>query len=159
MPQSVIITTDTNLLPYITTRNRNNTLHISPDRRIIPSEQVRVTISLPEIRALNLSDRTTAEVTDVESERLNLTLKDTSRLDISGRVNELELHATGAVDINGANLQTERAQVNLSGASEAIIFVTDQLDAAITDSAELRYRGNPSVSDNISGAGNIERIE
>jgi hypothetical protein len=159
LPQSVIITTDTNLLPFITTRNRNNVLLIRPERNLNPTEQVNITISLPELKSIGLSGATSAQLNDIEGESLELTLSGSSVLDVSGGINQLTLDASGASTVNALNLQAERARVNLSGAVEALVYVTGSLDVTISGSAELRYRGNPQITSDISGAGSLRGLD
>ena len=63
---------------------------------------------------------------------------------------------TGASKLSAESLQTERAELSLTGASKAEVNVTDTLKVSITGAGKVIYSGNPRrVVKDITGAGTI----
>jgi hypothetical protein len=67
---------------------------------------------------------------------------------------------TGASRLNAEALQTERAELSLTGASRAEVNVTDTLKVSITGAGKVIYSGNPRrVERDVTGAGTIRAKE
>jgi len=66
-------------------------------------------------------------------------------LALSGQVQDLRVSAAGASRLPLAELTVRRLDATLSGASQAIVAVTDTLAAQVTGASVLRYRGTPKI--------------
>lgn len=65
----------------------------------------------------------------------------------------------GSGNIHAAGLQSASAQVQISGSGEQQIWVTDKLDARISGSGNIRYKGTPgTVNSTVSGSGKITKL-
>ena len=79
-----------------------------------------------------------------------------SKIALDGKVGELTVGMTGASKLSAESLQTERAELSLTGASKAEVNVTDTLKVSITGAGKVIYSGNPHrVVKDITGAGTI----
>ncbi|HEY8936280.1 MAG TPA: DUF2807 domain-containing protein, partial [Cyclobacteriaceae bacterium] len=58
-----------------------------------------------------------------------------------------------------ANLETNKCNIHISGSGNVEINVKDDLDAHISGSGSISYKGNPShVNSDASGSGSIRKM-
>ncbi len=139
--------------------------------------RVRVNITMPTLRGLDLSGATNATVRgfrnlddldlqlsgavkadmELEAERINIDLNGASRLNINGRANRLEGDISGASRLNAFNLEVQEAVLDVSSAGNADVNVSSNLQAEASSTGRIRYRGTPSLQSNTSSAGSIRR--
>ncbi len=72
-----------------------------------------------------------------------------SRVDLKGAANDLLFDVSGASHLDLSNFPVHNANVELDGASQATINLDGRLDAELSGSSHLYYRGDPTL-------GNIE---
>jgi hypothetical protein len=173
----LMIETDDNLLPYIETDVKRNTLRLSSKENIRGSDGVTIRISYPELENLTISGaaKITHEGTlsgrdleiavkgaamlelDVDVRKVELNMDGASSLKLSGRANQLDAHLDGAGNLAAYELQVRDASIRLSGIGGAQVYVTDNLQARVSGVGNIRYRGNPqNIQRNISGVGSIK---
>jgi hypothetical protein len=51
----------------------------------------------------------------------------------------------------------KEALIDISGASEGKVAVTDELKVTAGGASSVLYRGNPSVTSNVSGASSVQK--
>ena len=79
-------------------------------------------------------------------------LSGASILDIEGSARNAILQASGASEADLYNFPVNDADIELSGASEAIINIDGRLDINLSGGSSLEFGGNPTLGDfNISG--------
>ncbi|MDQ3490887.1 MAG: DUF2807 domain-containing protein, partial [Acidobacteriota bacterium] len=69
----VSVETDDNLLEYITTEISGDTLIIGSKDRISPTSAIKVAVSMPELTGMDISGASTATVSSVKTDSLELT--------------------------------------------------------------------------------------
>jgi hypothetical protein len=178
--QSVVVEADENLLPLIRTEVIGNTLKIDNNKPIHNPKCMKVYITVTDLKrievsgavdlqtqtkltftelALNISGATDATL-DIAVQKLEISSSGGCNLKLSGMANRVDLDVSGAVDIRAYDLLAESVSLDISGAGEAQINVTKELNADISGAATVRYKGNPAkVDTSISGAGSIKRAE
>jgi hypothetical protein len=65
------------------------------------------------------------------------------------------MNISGFGDFKGADLHTQVARVNISGAGSATVWVDDDLTAGISGAGSIDYYGSASVTRQISGVGGV----
>jgi hypothetical protein len=78
---------------------------------------------------------------------------------LSGAADVLEFASSGAAGLHSRGLQARVATVDCSGAADVEVNVSEQLSVDISGGGHVSYVGNPNVTSNISGAGDIERLQ
>jgi hypothetical protein len=68
-----------------------------------------------------------------------------SRVVLQGSGNIARIQLSGASQARLGNLALRRVDLNISGASNAQIKVSDNLDVAVTGASRLEYAGNPNI--------------
>jgi Putative auto-transporter adhesin, head GIN domain len=79
-------------------------------------------------------------------------------LRISGQVEEQSITLNGVGSYNAPGLDSQRAQVRISGAGSARIHVSQALEASLRGEAILEYRGGALVRQQVSGMGQVVHI-
>ncbi|HYC84537.1 MAG TPA: head GIN domain-containing protein [Chryseosolibacter sp.] len=77
----------------------------------------------------------------------------------SGSADEIRAAISGSGKVLAADLQTNRCEVRISGSGDVEINVKNELDATISGSGSVSYKGNPNkVNSNASGSGKLRKI-
>jgi Putative auto-transporter adhesin, head GIN domain len=136
-----------------------------------------ITITMPTLKAVNFSGASVSTITGFESDEaldlylsgasisqlvagyreVNLVVSGASNLVMRGLGDELHAEVSGASVLNAFEFPVRQAEVSATGASMGKVTVTDDLDAMASGASSILYRGNPSVSSNISGGSSIQK--
>jgi len=155
---SVVIEADDNLLQYIKTEVSGDTLKIYTEGKISMQKKASVKISMPEVKALNISGASTASISNVKADALNLNASGASKITIDGEANDLTVEASGASGINAEALKVVNADVEASGASSATISAANEVKADASGASSIYYTGEPkNVMPKSSGASSIKK--
>lgn len=154
--QSVEVTTDDNLLELTKTYVKNDTLYIERRGNIWTSSALRVRVTVPELKRLNLSGASRADVKNVRADVFELDLNGASKVNITGEAATFNADINGASDLNAENFKTAKTTIEASGASKAGVFVTENLNADASGASKIYYAGNPAtVREDESGASRV----
>ena len=94
----------------------------------------------------------------VQAARLSIDLSGASDIKLRGRVDSLFLKSSGASDLKAYDLEAAFASVNVSGASDSKIFVTQELKARASGASSIKYKGGARITDmENSGASSIKK--
>ena len=182
--ESVRVEADDNLLPQLSTAVRSGILVIENterewSKRVEPSQMVKITITVRDLREVEFSSAGTLLVEGLETDELrmelsgagNVTLSDLTvrRLDCeltgaggltaSGEAAELDLEIDGFGNFHGKDLVTQAADVVINGAGNVDLQVKEQLKAVINGAGSVRYYGSPQVDQQVNGAGSVRQVE
>ncbi|MEJ7860266.1 MAG: head GIN domain-containing protein [Pyrinomonadaceae bacterium] len=155
---SVVIEADDNLLQYIKTEVRGDTLKIYTDGKISMQNKASIKISMPEVKGLSISGASTASVSNVKADALDLDASGASKITIDGEAKDLTAEASGASEINAEKLRVENADVEATGASSATISAANELKADASGASSIYYTGEPkNVIPKSSGASSVKK--
>lgn len=95
-------------------------------------------------------------VGEMYAENLNADLSGASFMTLTGETLSFEVTASGASDIGSFDFSTEYLSVNLSGASNVSLTVTDEMDVSASGASIVRYKGDAGInSQNLTGGSQI----
>lgn len=163
----VSVTSDDNVIDFVRVSMVGETLDldIAPGTSITSGPlsnplTLRVEITMPELRELDLSGAADGVVTGfTSSEVFVLELSGASRVVIEGAANDLIFRGSGASDADLSNFRVQNANVDISGASEATINVDGRLDADVSGVSTLLYIGEPTLGNiDVSSLATIRKI-
>jgi hypothetical protein len=81
------------------------------------------------------------------------------RIQASGNADDVKTTISGSGKILAADLQAKSCNVRISGSGDVEINVREALDATISGSGSVSYRGNPSkVNSHASGSGKVRKM-
>lgn len=177
--ESLSITTDDNLLPYIVTEVYQNKLRIYLDKvNARPTKGITYDLRVKDLRALNLSGAMKAESGPLETDSLSLTISGSGSISIDhliaenaelrisgsgsgsmrGEVVTQALHVSGSGSYHAGDLKSQVAEVRISGSGDATVWVSETLDAHISGSGTVSYYGAPRTDQHVSGSGKVRGL-
>lgn len=74
---------------------------------------------------------------------------------LSGKTQKLKCSVAGSGDINGYDLTSQDAEVNVAGSGDIKVNVSDNLIARVAGSGDIYFKGNPKQDVKISGSGSV----
>jgi hypothetical protein len=154
--QSVEIETDDNLLEMTKTYVKGDTLYIERKGNIWTSSPLRIRISVADLKGLNLSGASKADVKNVRADKFDLDLSGASKINLEGEAAAFNVEMSGASNLDAENFKTAETHIDVSGASKASIFVSEKLNAEASGASKIYYSGNPkTVREDESGASKV----
>lgn len=178
--ESLEIEAEDRYINDIVTEVRGGTLVIrmndSRDNRRM-RETPKVFLTVKSLDRINTSGAAAIKTRDIlKGRKLDLELSGASVLNIEMEVEQLYIEASGAcvikvegeakeqvVKTSGAtvysayDLESENADIRVSGAGSANVYVTGKLDVHASGASSVRYKGGASVSLDSSGASSIRK--
>lgn len=155
-PPSVVVETETNLLPLIETEVRGGTLHIEGRSPYHSPAGVRVTIVNPRLDGLELTGGSAAVVRNVEVAFMAVALSGGSELTADGSVAELQLQASGGSRALLRELAIAEASVDVSGGSRAELTVSERIGGSASGGSTVVAAGDGSVEVSASGGSTVQ---
>lgn len=81
------------------------------------------------------------------------------KIEASGTAANVKATISGSGKVLAANLETNGCDVRISGSGDVQINVKERIDANITGSGSVSYRGNPSkINSHSSGSGSVRKM-
>jgi hypothetical protein len=178
--ESLTIETDDNLMQYIESGVRGNTLYLEFQDNIIPdpSDKITFRLNVIDLEALDLSGAGSFVIESLQTPSLEITFDGAGKIDLdslmadrvstrvsgagdvslTGEVGAQEIHIEGLGKYSASDLKSSQATVEIEGAGSVVIWVLDQLDLTIQGAGNVDYYGNPTVTQNVEGGGSINSL-
>ena len=176
--ESLEIEIDENLLEYIKTEVKNNTLFISSEKSFGKAEAFKLYITAVNIKDIDVSGaielsnkgiytgkKLEIEVSgagdinlDLVVDKLTMDLSGASETKLKGSATDFEINLSGASELDAEKFKTQHTVIDISGAGEATVFAKKTLEVEISGAGSVRFKGNPKVKKEISGAGSIKEL-
>jgi hypothetical protein len=154
--RSVVVHADDNLLAHVTTRVVGGRLLVGTRGSFATKTPLRVAVTLPALRALALSGGAVLTAAGVHEHALAVTLSGGGLLRVTGAVDRLDVLLSGGGDAELAGLAARTAHVRLTGSGLVDVQPVVSLDATVSGSGAVVYRGNPQrVTSHVTGSGAI----
>jgi hypothetical protein len=181
--ESLQIEADDNVLPELTSDVTGNTLVLGIEenwwqKAIIPTQGIEYVLTVTGLSNITINgaadlyldgfetDSLTIEingagnitVSDLAANAFEFEINGTANSDLSGEVDDLSIMVNGMGNVQAGDLQTSTADIEINGLGNGTIWVTDSLSVSISGGGSLSYYGFPTVSQDISGAGDITSL-
>jgi hypothetical protein len=156
--QSLEVEGDDNLLPLIKTEVNNGVLHIYSEKGFNTKNKLHVRITVQSLDGINTSGASDINVSGVKTDGFNIEASGASNIEVAGETKSLEVGMSGAGELDAKELHAQNANVIISGAAQADVYVTEALQANVSGAGNVNYYGNPkNVEEDTSGAGTISK--
>ena len=153
---SVSVTTDDNILPIIETTVAGETLKINSKRSYNTRLGVKVSITVPDLHGVSVSGSGNIHVEGLKAGDMDASVTGSGDVTLSGAVERLHARIVGSGDLRAGDLAAKNVQVAVTGSGDATVRATEQLDATVTGSGNVRYSGDPpQVQHHVTGSGDI----
>ena len=108
---------------------------------------------------VNISSSGDMSMGELNADTLEVNISSSGNLTIAGGQVEMQnIGISSSGNYTAQDLESEEADVRLSSSGSATIWVQDSLEANLSSSGDLRYRGNPSVNSHTSSSGDVIQI-
>jgi hypothetical protein len=92
-------------------------------------------------------------------EKAEFGISGSGKIEASGIAKEVRAVISGSGRVYAANLETDKCEVRISGSGDVQINVKSELDANISGSGSVSYKGNPNhVNSHASGSGHVRKM-
>jgi Putative auto-transporter adhesin, head GIN domain len=96
---------------------------------------------------------------DINTKTFTASLSGSCDLDIKGVADDASIHISGSGDISALDLKSRTTSISISGSGDAKVNVSETLEAKISGSGSVSYRGAPGIKNvKISGSGSLQQI-
>jgi len=174
----VVITAESNILPYIETDVVGNTLrlHIRGLHNVRNRLPMQVYITTPYIEGIKQSGSGIITTGYFETDDMDLVVSGSGsietafdalsvdalvsgsgRLIISGSAVDADFAVSGSGRIDAFDLPVRDCEARISGSGNVWTNVERYLDVTISGSGSVYYYGSPAIETHISGSGNVFR--
>jgi hypothetical protein len=93
------------------------------------------------------------------AEKMEVGVSGSGKVIANGTAKEIRTNISGSGEILAADLQVDVCEVRISGSGDVEINVKNELDATISGSGSVSYKGNPShVNTHASGSGKVRKM-
>lgn len=92
---------------------------------------------------------------DVEVKELYVQASGACVINMAGTARDQTVRTTGATRYSAFDLESEIADIRVTGAGSARVTVSEKLDVRASGASSIRYQGRPSVNKSTSGASSV----
>jgi len=98
-------------------------------------------------------------VTATIAGKADVSVSGSGKVTASGKAQQIKATISGSGKVLAADLEVSKCEVRISGSGDVEINVKDALDANISGSGSVTYKGNPSqVNSHASGSGHVRKM-
>lgn len=97
------------------------------------------------------------EAKGIQGKRLTIALTGVGNMTIEGAADSLDLSLEGVGSYQGGAFKTKQAIVRSEGVGNALLNVSDRLDATVSGVGSVEYIGNPKVQKSGKGLGQLKQ--
>lgn len=119
-------------------------------------QKLSIVVRAPAVESFDISGRSTLVIENYRRDRLRLDVSGAAEVTGSGETGEVSLDIAGQGDVDLGELKTRGADVDISGAGDAILAPTEWAKLDISGMGDVRLLTRPArLETDISGAGRV----
>nr|MBC7612025.1 DUF2807 domain-containing protein [Pseudopedobacter sp.] len=96
---------------------------------------------------------------DVDTQNTAVALSGSGNVNLSGKTGSVNIVVSGSGDVKAKKLATETGNIKVAGSGNVYISAQKDLNASVFGSGSIKYIGDPNVSINKVGSGNVSKID
>jgi hypothetical protein len=96
---------------------------------------------------------------EVVTSTLRTSIAGSGTVRVRGTAEDVRIRIAGSGTIDGLDLETATADIQVAGSGDTRLHVTERLSAQIMGSGDVEYRGSPSIDTSILGSGTVRSVE
>jgi len=179
---AVKVEADDNLQEYIITEMEDDVLVVKmrSNIRFINSDRLKIYITTDRLEQLTLSGSGNITGTnkftganhlklrvsgvgdmklDFNTPELEAEISGSGSLVLSGETKDAKIQINGVGDCNAEAMKAENATIKISGSGDVKVFADNNLDVTIRGVGSVYYKGAATISQKISGSGEVKRLQ
>lgn len=99
------------------------------------------------------------ELEAIVTDRADFRVSGSGKIIAAGKAESAKANISGSGKVLAANLEVNKCEIRISGSGDVEINVKNDLDANISGSGSVSYKGNPSrVNNHSSGSGSVRKM-
>ena len=176
-PASLTITGEENLLPHLTSEVTFGKLWLGTEAflNVRPTRALTYVLTVPSLTGIAVSSSGsvtapaltatdfTVEVSSsggvtiegLEANRLTTRISSAGDVHLTGAVRDHTVFLSSSGDLLADGLRSTNATVTLSSSGNAMLWVTERLEATLSSAGNVRYYGEPQVTTHVSSVGSV----
>ena len=157
--ESLTIEAEEDVIPKLTTRVVDNRLIIGakPNTIIHTTEPINYKLTVEDLRSLEVLGSANVEAENISTHRLAVTISGTGNVKAGGEADEQEIGILGSSTYRAEDLESREVKINVAGAGSALVNVREELEAEISGVGSVEYIGDPTVKQDVIGAGQVRQ--
>ena len=155
--ETLEIEADDNIMSLLTSEVVNGKLELGSSGSFATTRGITYKITARELAGVTLSGSGDIEVSGIDTDSFEATVEGSGNIDPSGSSTNLKVAISGSGNFSGNDLESVNGEITVSGSGEAVVNVTDDLMVRIDGSGDVRYLGNPTIDQQISGSGSVSQ--
>ncbi|HPM24589.1 MAG TPA: head GIN domain-containing protein [Phycisphaerae bacterium] len=153
------ITADENILPYVETKVENGRLYISPERVLQTVTPLVIQVTVPNVRNVRITGTGEIVVSGIDNTYMSASVIGTGVITLDGQTETLVVDLNGAGRVSAGALAANDVSIEIDGVGTADVQAAQTLDVVIAGSGVVTYSGAPTITQNITGTGRLEKNE
>lgn len=156
---SLLVEADSNLLPYIRTEARGDTLLITSDRILRSRTPVRVVYTVPRLTEVRAGGSARVVVRDLTGAPLDVRKSGSGQIRLAGKVDSLNAHVSGSGIVDAGELRSASADLTVSGSGRMNLgdIQGDYARVQVSGSGVLQAGGRVrALNARVSGSGSVD---
>lgn len=154
--QSMRIESHRNVLDELQITVVDNIMIMKFDRCFEDIDPFDVYITIPEFDNLLFAGAVNLFAqNDWNLDELTIVADGATQMNLQGNVNILSITLAGAADINAYDFQAEECYLAIAGTADVEVSASEILNVTISGAGTVHYKGDPVVTSNISGSGEV----
>ena len=156
--QEVTVDGQANLIDILSTQVEDGVWTVRfTENNVRTSENFTVYVTVPDLTQISVTG--SGEVSseqDLELDDINITVSGSGGVNLAGTVDTQTIQVSGSGEVSNYSLTSRETTAGVSGSGEVRVTATEVLNATVSGSGDIRYRGNPAtVNRSVSGSGSI----
>ena len=157
--ESLRIEADADVLPQLTSKVSSGILElgVAPGTVIAKNRRIIYRLTVATLDSIAVSGVGGATASNLRADQLTVEIDGAGEMTLAGTVDSQAVTISGTGDYNGEDLQSVTAKVTIDATGNAVLRVSDHLDATVSGVGSVEYIGDPQVTKAVSGVGSVER--
>jgi hypothetical protein len=143
--ESLKISGDDNIIPFITTEVKQGTLYIQSSKGYSPRQNLKVMIGTPDLKRFVFDGVGEANLSNVKNDRIEIDIRGVGSFKASGETKEANITLSGVGNVDAKNLRAVNATVDSNAVGNVDLYVTEKLDVKASGVGAVNYYGNPKI--------------
>ena len=157
--ESLTVEAEADVISTLATEVANDRLIIGPKpgTSIHTTEPINYRLTVKDLNSLKVSGSGNVDAEGISTDELAVTISGAGNAKTSGRADSQIIDISGSGDYRAVALESKEAKIYVGGSGSAIVNVSDELDAEVSGSGYVEYIGEPTVNQEVSGAGRVSK--
>lgn len=155
--ESLLVEAEDNIMPLLTTEVKGGRLELGSKSSFSTNRGINYTITVVSLDGVEINGSGDVTATGIDADSFAVEINGSGNVEVTGTSAQLDVAVSGSGDYDGADLVAATGKVTISGSGQAVVNVTDDLEARVSGSGSIEYIGDPVLDADTSGSGSISR--